>query len=245
MKRQITMTLITLSLLLGLGTAVAQAQSGNTIYGCYHKSNGHLRRVNSAADCTNAEIPISWNVQGLQGAQGPQGIPGAIGPQGPQGPKGETGATGLAGKVCPAGQFVTGFDSAGQLICRSVCPVQVAQATLKFENEGLDLETGAVSSGPEFPSAVDFHFAYNGSRPNPTVLFQDNGSEIAFLDGTPFDAVDCLVVDTLTFTRDFIDVPFDSNDTIVIRTAAGNVFKVGKPVNNGDVSVNFSYAKLK
>ena len=80
-----------------LGPTLARAQSSNTIYGCYDKTNGNLRRVNSAADCAKSETLISWNVQGPQGPQGPQGAKGDTGTQGPQGPKGDTGAQGQTG----------------------------------------------------------------------------------------------------------------------------------------------------
>lgn len=76
------------------------------------------------------------------GAQGPTGPQGPIGPTGPQGPAGPPGADGAAGPAgppgppgppgkggkgkgsgiplpqsCPAGQFVTGFDASGNIIC--------------------------------------------------------------------------------------------------------------------------------
>lgn len=67
--------------------------------------------------------------KGDTGAIGPQGPAGPVGPAGPAGPKGDTGATGAtgpqgpagtnvaAGETCPSGQFVTGFDSAGNITC--------------------------------------------------------------------------------------------------------------------------------
>lgn len=63
---------------------------------------------------------------GPQGATGPRGPPGETGAQGstgPQGPQGETGPQGPPGTgicngcSCLAGQFVTGFDDDGDLIC--------------------------------------------------------------------------------------------------------------------------------
>jgi len=75
---------------------------------------------------------------GPQGPQGPTGDTGATGPQGltgPQGPKGDTGATGpagppgtnvAAGQSCPTGQFVSGFDAGGNIICKAPaapCPL--------------------------------------------------------------------------------------------------------------------------
>lgn len=58
--------------------------------------------------------------EGPAGPQGPQGIQGPAGPQGSEGPVGPEGPAGnlaIAGKTCPQGQFVTGFDSAGDLVC--------------------------------------------------------------------------------------------------------------------------------
>lgn len=198
--------------------AVVSGDGGDPslIHACVKKS-GALRIIGATESCKASETPIHWTIAGP------------------------------AAQVCPSGQFVSGFDPAGQIICS--CPSsQDTQATLAFEEEGIDLETGVVSVRPPpgqfFLPEVDFHFLFNANRPNPIVLFQDNGAEIAFLDGTPFDTV-CSVVGTLTFTASLIDVPFDFDDTVVIRTAEGNVFKVGKPVNNGDVSVTFSYAKLQ
>lgn len=45
---------------------------------------------------------------------------GAIGPEGPQGPQGEQGVPGnlaLAGMSCPIGEFMRGFDVAGDILC--------------------------------------------------------------------------------------------------------------------------------
>src|SRR6185436_275360 len=77
-----------------------QAQQSNTIYVCYHKVNGQLRRVNSPTECLTSEVAISWN---LEGAVGPQGPKGDTGPQGPKGDKGDTGATGAKGDTGATG----------------------------------------------------------------------------------------------------------------------------------------------
>ena len=75
--------------------------------------------------------------KGDRGDQGIQGIQGEVGPQGPKGDKGDQGNQGIQGKVgpqgqqgppgtgpvnqsCPEGWFLTGFDSAGDLICWGV-----------------------------------------------------------------------------------------------------------------------------
>jgi hypothetical protein len=88
--------------------------------------------------CEICVMDVTIGTQGPTGAQGPQGPQGPPGPQGPQGPPGQdgppgatgpTGPTGPPGKgkgkgggiplpqSCPAGQFVTGFNAAGQIIC--------------------------------------------------------------------------------------------------------------------------------
>ena len=64
---------------------------------------------------------------GAQGEQGPAGSQGPAGPSGPQGAQGPVGPLGipgnlaLAGQVCPAGQFVGGFDANGNITCRTIC----------------------------------------------------------------------------------------------------------------------------
>jgi hypothetical protein len=87
--------------------------------------------------------------QGPAGPAGPAGATGAqgpAGPTGPAGPKGDTGATGatgpqgvpgnlaLAGKSCPSGEVMTGFDAAGNPACTtvSVGPTCPANSTLTF-----------------------------------------------------------------------------------------------------------------
>lgn len=63
--------------------------SAQTINGCI-KSNGTLKIVADAADCSSREMSISWNQQGSPGADGMDGTdgmdgePGAEGPPGPQ-----------------------------------------------------------------------------------------------------------------------------------------------------------------
>jgi uncharacterized protein YjbI with pentapeptide repeats len=55
--------------------------------------------------------------QGQQGPAGPPGEQGPIGADGPQGPTGPSGALALAGQSCTTGQYVTGFDIDGNIVC--------------------------------------------------------------------------------------------------------------------------------
>jgi uncharacterized protein YkwD len=55
--------------------------------------------------------------QGLQGEKGDKGDTGAVGLTGEQGPQGEPGNLALAGQMCPAGQYVIGFNANGGIVC--------------------------------------------------------------------------------------------------------------------------------
>lgn len=54
---------------------------------------------------------------GPTGTQGIQGPPGPTGSIGPPGPPGATPALIMVGQNCPAGNFLTGFDLAGNILC--------------------------------------------------------------------------------------------------------------------------------
>ena len=70
---------------LGVMTALALAggvayatipDSNGVIQGCYGKSGGSLRVIDSAvAECKSNETPLAWNVQGPPGEQGDPGAP--------------------------------------------------------------------------------------------------------------------------------------------------------------------------
>jgi hypothetical protein len=100
-----------LAALLVCGVALATIPgSDGVIRGCYTKSNGALRVVDTAgAGCKSGEAALSWNTAGPQGPKGdigsagPQGAPGPKGDTGQQGPKGDTGDAGAAGQTGPAG----------------------------------------------------------------------------------------------------------------------------------------------
>jgi hypothetical protein len=76
------------------------------INGCYMKSGGSLRIIDSQGKCGSNETSLNFNqtgVQGPMGLQGPAGPLGPAGPVGPAGPQGPQGATGPAGPAGPAG----------------------------------------------------------------------------------------------------------------------------------------------
>jgi hypothetical protein len=96
----------------GIGVASATIpSSGGKIFGCYAKSGGALRVVQTGQKCKGAEQSLFWN------QEGPKGDPGAPGARGATGPAGPKGATGPAGPRGPAGASGTGL---GKITPRSV-----------------------------------------------------------------------------------------------------------------------------
>jgi hypothetical protein len=76
------------------GVAYATIPSDNVIDGCYSRSGGTLRVIDSTVtECKKGETALAWNVQGVQGDQGIQGVQGATGPAGPAGPAGAAGTS--------------------------------------------------------------------------------------------------------------------------------------------------------
>ena len=114
----------------------------------------------------------------------------------------------------------------------------------------LDLETGDTASAdiiaPPPPAEMDFNFAYNGARPIHSVVFQRTGRQIAHLPNRTFESV--TVADTIgaPFTNSLVDTSFDANRVILLRTDAGNIFKLGNPVETASAAdgCTFDYANL-
>ena len=113
MKRKRELRLTGRGVLIGLLVAtlfggVAWASipdSGGVFHGCYARSGGQLRLIDTSTDarCSKNEIPIDWNQRGPHGDPGPEGPAGPTGPQGPKGDKGDAGPQGPAGPAGPAG----------------------------------------------------------------------------------------------------------------------------------------------
>ena len=94
----IVITPLAALLLLASPAAATPGSTTGVISGCYQKSDGRLRVIDteSGAQCHGGEIALQW------GLIGPQGAPG---PAGPQGSTGETGATGDQGPVGPSNAY--------------------------------------------------------------------------------------------------------------------------------------------
>ena len=123
----------------------------------------------------------------------------------------------------------------------------VFTATLTFETEGIDLDTGAVmeSDMPDEADGTDIRIAYNALRSTGAVVMvgATEGIELAFVSNIAFDGVTAESVAGLTFSPEPVDAPFSANDTVVVRTNTGAVFKLGNASESG-MGVTFNYTAL-
>src|SRR5688572_5702640 len=97
MKRPLIATVIMASVVAIAGVAFATIPDGQgVIHGCYRRSGGQLRVINSdkGQTCAARERSLNWSKQGPRGARGARGPQGPTGPQGSQGDPGVTSVTG-------------------------------------------------------------------------------------------------------------------------------------------------------
>jgi hypothetical protein len=121
-------------------------------------------------------------------------------------------------------------------------------ATLTIETQALDLDTGAVVDtdfgASADPTGEDVKFAYNADRmPHAVVFPAAEGVTLAFVNNVAFDGVSSEDISNLSFSAEPVDLPMESYDTVVVRTSAGAVFKLGNAIESG-LSVTFNYAQL-
>ncbi len=137
------------------------------------------------------------------------------------------------------------------VVCTAVPSLQAmaaTPATMEFELQALDLDTGTVSdtTGVDVtePTGADVKFGYHADRvPHCVVVPAAEGVTMAFVDAVSFAAVSAADVAGLSFFAEPLDVPLDPNDTVVLRTDTGAVFKIGNATESG-FSVTFDYEQL-
>jgi hypothetical protein len=145
-----------------LAAGVASAATADTTTGsqqytaCLNQAAGQILNAEIGTSprmpCVGPQVQITWSETGPVGPQGPagptgpqgakgdtgatgaQGPAGPTGAQGPAGPQGPAGTNVAAGKSCPSGDYVSGFDSSGNLICQPLTPTPAcpANSTLTF-----------------------------------------------------------------------------------------------------------------
>jgi hypothetical protein len=112
-RHRLAVSLVVVAAALAGGVAYATIPDANNVYSaCMLKGVGQIRLIdkslpatNLMSHCTDKETEVSWN------QAGPAGAPGA------KGDRGEPGNLALAGRSCADGEFVTGFDASGDLVC--------------------------------------------------------------------------------------------------------------------------------
>jgi hypothetical protein len=135
--RRILITAGIAALVLGGGTAAFAATAsipgpGGVISGCYVKSGGVLRVIDSSVTtCKKDETSLNWNQTGPAGPTGPAGSTGPAGPAGPAGPTGATGPQGPQGATGATGPSTAG---PGGLNVTIVTGTQVTGAETAFAN---------------------------------------------------------------------------------------------------------------
>lgn len=134
------------------------------------------------------------------------------------------------------------------LVTGGVTPAEAATVSLQFESETVDLDTGQVAEwGLERPTGseeADVCIAYNADCiPHAVVFLAGEGTEIAVAQGLPFEMMTAQEAANLTFACSPPDVPFTAEDTVVIRTATGAVFKLGRASETEEL-VTFEYELL-
>ena len=126
---------------------------------------------------------------------------------------------------------------------------EVALTTMEVESQALDLATGTlVEAGPDDSIPVlegDVRLAYNADRtPHVVVMSAAEGVTLTFVNEVAFDAITVADIAQLTFTAAVVDLPLESHDTVVVRTADGMYYKLGNAIESG-TSVTLNYAPLQ
>ena len=122
-------------------------------------------------------------------------------------------------------------------------------ATLEFETQAFDLDTGTVTEQApglmDGTEGADVRIGYHADRiPHAVVITGGEGVTLANMSNVSCDSVTVADVAGLSFSAEVIDQPLEASDTVVVKTDAGATFKLGNAVED-DVGVTFSYELLQ
>ena len=150
--------------------------------------------------------------------------------------------------VCRKSAFVRTLPIVAALAGSPVQAQDVSMATLGFEHDRLDLDTGAVVALdiPGDGIGADIRIAYNALRTPSAVVMSavPDGVDMAFLSGIPFDGVSVETAKGIVFATDPVDVPFGAHDTVLVRTDTGALFKIGN-ASESATGVTLNYSALQ
>jgi hypothetical protein len=114
---------------------------------------------------------------------------------------------------------------------------------LYFQDDFLDLDTARTESsfdhnpelsGWDLKVGEDYHVIHN----------RENGVEVAYLEGCPFEAATTIDARDTAFTSDLLGITFEGNIVILIKTDQGEIYKLGNPIA-GEFGLRFQYAPLE
>ena len=120
--------------------------------------------------------------------------------------------------------------------------LDVRTVFLYFQRDFLDLDTARternVAHDPEFPEwdvkvVEDYLIIHN----------QEGSAEIAYLEGCSFEAATTIDASDAAFSSDLLEIPFEGNMVILVKTDLGKIYKLGNPVE-GEFGLKFNYAPL-
>ncbi len=121
----------------------------------------------------------------------------------------------------------------------------VKSVFLRFSAHFLDLDSGAIDTtfgGTPFASA-DIQIRFTAGRAVNSILSQETGRSISRLVGKVFSEVTVAQADSATFSTAFLNVPFDSTNTFLIKTDLGSVYKLGNASETAS-GATFDYALM-
>ena len=124
-----------------------------------------------------------------------------------------------------------------------------ASETLEFETHGLDLDTGTVVENDPSqviePNGADFFVAYNADFiPHAVLVLASEQVDMAFLNNVALTDITLDSIIGLTFPAHSMDQPLKQNDTVIVRTDTGNIFKLGNAIES-ETSVTINYEQLQ
>lgn len=110
--------------------------------------------------------------------------------------------------------------------------------TVQFSRQRPDLETGAItvcSFGICSTQEAWDMWVYSSTSTTPRSIVRQNqtsGVQIAHVEGVTLAGLNETHFTSAGFTTDLVEVPFDAQRVILLRTDAGNVYALGNPVEN-------------
>lgn len=130
---------------------------------------------------------------------------------------------------------VTSNQTAEAALTISCTFEQPTSYTVQFSRQRPDLDTGVItvcSFGICSTQEAWDMWVYNSTSTTPRSIIRQNqttGVQIAHVEGVTLAGLNETHFSGATFTTDLVEVPFDAQRVILLRTDVGNVFALGNP----------------